>query len=140
LATNLSNEKEFLPLQAADMYAWSYRHNWILNKVIYMPPPRVLKKLASISAVERNYWQPLGMCGILCPVLLSLSLKELAYPPNFREHISENSRERKKARKRNSLALKQTAPDGIRVDGCMYLESSRCCLSIRPSTRPSEAL
>ena len=49
------DEKKFMPLQAADLYAWNVRQNWIENRVLWVPPSKTLKMLARISSIERHY-------------------------------------------------------------------------------------
>jgi hypothetical protein len=48
------NDREFLPLQAADMYAWQIRRYFYENKVLYQPPRAVLKALQSISSIDKH--------------------------------------------------------------------------------------
>jgi hypothetical protein len=46
------DEKEFLPLQAADLYVWQLRRLFFQNKNLYVPPNEVLKLLESIPSVQ----------------------------------------------------------------------------------------
>jgi hypothetical protein len=43
------NDKAFLPLQAADLYAWQVRNHLELNERLIVPPNRVMQILADIS-------------------------------------------------------------------------------------------
>lgn len=47
------DDKEFLPLQAADLYAWSIRRHARENKILFMPLREELKALASMRGMDR---------------------------------------------------------------------------------------
>jgi hypothetical protein len=49
------DEKDFLPLQAADLYAWQIRRNHHNNRSLYMPPTETLRRLWSIQGFDRFY-------------------------------------------------------------------------------------
>jgi Protein of unknown function (DUF3800) len=57
------NEKCFLPLQAADLYAWQIRNHYVQNRrtptqKIIVPPNRFLASLMSMGAINREYSTP----------------------------------------------------------------------------------
>lgn len=89
------DEKKFVPLQAADMYAWNVRHDLINNKVIYMPPPKILKILAKIPSVTRTYARD-EVVRLLEHLIKVGELYWSDNPQEPKEYISENRRERKK--------------------------------------------
>lgn len=93
------DEKYSMPLQAADMYAWNVRENFVLNKTIYMPPPRVIKRLGSISAINRH--MDSAEIDRLRDHLVKVG--ELYWnqnPTHPKERISATKRERQRARKK----------------------------------------
>lgn len=49
------DEKCFLPLQAADLYAWQMRNYFRQNLKLVVPVNRVLGQLVQIPMIERNY-------------------------------------------------------------------------------------
>jgi hypothetical protein len=49
------NDREFLPLQAADLYAWQMRRSWINNQHLYVVPNHTLRKLLTIPSIDRFY-------------------------------------------------------------------------------------
>jgi Protein of unknown function (DUF3800) len=54
------DEKKFLPLQAADLYAWQVRRHFIdnhkvENQTIFIPPNRILKMFDHIPKIDREY-------------------------------------------------------------------------------------
>jgi hypothetical protein len=57
------NEMEFLPLQAADLYAWQVRNHYVENhrvenQTIEIPPNRVLRSLGTMPSIFRHYDEP----------------------------------------------------------------------------------
>ncbi len=48
------NEREVLPLQAADLYAWQMRNYFFQNRLIIAPVNRVLGQLVSIPMIDRD--------------------------------------------------------------------------------------
>ena len=48
------DEKQFLPLQAADLYAWHLRRNFVENQVLWMPPRRELRQFDEMPGFGRN--------------------------------------------------------------------------------------
>jgi len=48
------DDKEVLPLQAADLYAWLIRRHLFENKIIIMPMRPELKALHDMQNIERN--------------------------------------------------------------------------------------
>jgi hypothetical protein len=49
------DEKQFKPLQAADLYAWQLRRNFVENRALYMPPRRALVALQPISPIGFDF-------------------------------------------------------------------------------------
>jgi hypothetical protein len=47
------DDEKFLPLQAADLYAWLVRRDLYQNKILYMPVPNELKALQNMQSIER---------------------------------------------------------------------------------------
>lgn len=92
------NEKESLPLQAADMYAWNVRQNMMNNRVVYMPPPKLLKRLASVPSVERNYFRD-EVVRLRAHLIRVGEVFWKDNPQSPKEYISANKIERKNARK-----------------------------------------
>ena len=92
------NEKRSLPLQAADMYAWNVRQNMMNNRVVYMPPPKLLKRLASVPSVERNYFRD-EVVRLRAHLIRVGEVFWKDNPQSPKEYISANKRERKNARK-----------------------------------------
>ncbi len=52
------NEKQFLPLQAADLLAWTRRNHLERNKLLYAPPTKVFQALNSIYTISVEVSQP----------------------------------------------------------------------------------
>jgi hypothetical protein len=55
-----SDEKSFLPLQAADLYAWQIRRYYVNNhgvenQTIFIPPSLTLRMIEHIPAIDREY-------------------------------------------------------------------------------------
>lgn len=55
-----SDEKNTLPLQAADLYAWQVRHDYVVNhkiknQTIKFPATKVLRVLGEMPAINREY-------------------------------------------------------------------------------------
>jgi hypothetical protein len=48
------NEKNFLPLQASDLYAWHLRRFFYNNRWLIMPPNSILKEISSIPAIHTH--------------------------------------------------------------------------------------
>jgi hypothetical protein len=54
------DDKHFLPLQAADLYAWQIRNRYIQthqvpNQTLWIPPTRILEILDRIGVINREY-------------------------------------------------------------------------------------
>jgi len=49
------DEKKFMPLQAADFYAWHLKTAIWQNKTVYMPPPKPLSRLGIMSTTEYEF-------------------------------------------------------------------------------------
>ncbi len=47
------DDKKFLPLQAADLYAWHVRRDYADNKLIQMPPRPAMQALRNMSTIQR---------------------------------------------------------------------------------------
>jgi hypothetical protein len=98
------DEKDFLPLQAADLYAWQVRQNYTQNKTLWMPPSRILRQLDPIPGVHRNMNEK--ELERLNKHLLKIGAQYAATYPDIKlVHVSKNRRERKKAHR---LARKAT--------------------------------
>ena len=49
------DDKCFLPLQAADLYAWQVRRHYARNRVLWAPPTDVMRMLSGIGmTIERH--------------------------------------------------------------------------------------
>jgi hypothetical protein len=57
-APKFENDKTFVPLQAADLYAGLIRRHCNNNKVIIAPPSSPLRRLLTIPEIPRNYMAP----------------------------------------------------------------------------------
>jgi Protein of unknown function (DUF3800) len=53
-----ADDKTFLPLQAADLYAWHLRRHYDRNQVLYVPPCRVLRQFERMASITRTYDEP----------------------------------------------------------------------------------
>jgi hypothetical protein len=51
---SFKNEKEFPPLQAADLYAWSVRRFLYENRILIIPPNSYLKSLSEIPPIHTH--------------------------------------------------------------------------------------
>lgn len=104
------DEKEFLPLQAADLYAWQIRHHLVINsrfknQKIQFPPSRVLVVLEPIPEI---FWR--------CDEAELLRLREhllkvgelfiAEYPDIPLIPRSEDSKERRRLRRKARRAIK----------------------------------
>jgi hypothetical protein len=49
------NDREFPPLQAADLYAWQMRRSWINNQHLYVAPNHTLRKFLTIPSIDKLY-------------------------------------------------------------------------------------
>jgi hypothetical protein len=52
------DDKTFLPLQAADLYAWQIRQHFSRNQILIMPPSRILRQFENLPAISRVYDEP----------------------------------------------------------------------------------
>jgi hypothetical protein len=52
------DDKTFLPLQAADLYAWHMRQHFSRNQVLIVPPSRILRQFENMPAISRVYDEP----------------------------------------------------------------------------------
>jgi hypothetical protein len=50
-----ADDKTFLPLQAADLFAWHVRRHWDRNQVLMVPPCRVLQQFSGMASISRVY-------------------------------------------------------------------------------------
>ena len=92
------DEKHFLPLQAADLYAWQVRRNFVENRVLWVPPSQVLRQLETISCIFRNYTEAEVMR--LRDYLLEIGRKlQEAYPDIPLVHASRTGRRRPKPKR-----------------------------------------
>ena len=96
------DEKHFLPLQAADLYAWQMRNYFAQNKnpKLIVPVNRVLGQLVQIPMIERDYDE--AEVIRLRAVLLEIGERfKQANPDQKLHHYSEDKRERKNQRKKS---------------------------------------
>jgi len=49
------NDKQFLPLQAADLYAWHLRRHYSRNQFLTVSPDRVLRQFEAMPSISRFY-------------------------------------------------------------------------------------
>jgi hypothetical protein len=93
------DDKQFLPLQAADLYAWHLRQNHVQNQILLVPASRVLRQFDQMPMIGRNYGE-IEMKR-LREHLLKVGEKFSAENPNVPlVHIGKNKSERRRARKR----------------------------------------
>lgn len=93
------NDREFLPLQAADLYAWQIRQHHIQNRVLLVPPNRLLRQFEDMAAIGRNYGE--NELKHLREVLLGGAKKFAVENPNVPlVHAGKTKSERKIARRR----------------------------------------
>jgi hypothetical protein len=50
-----ADDKTFLPLQAADLFAWHLRQHYSRNQVLIVPPGPVLRQFETMQAITRVY-------------------------------------------------------------------------------------
>jgi hypothetical protein len=96
---------QFLPLQAADLYAWQLRNHYeanqrIKNQTIRIPPNNILRILDPIPAFERKLEEP--EIARLHTSLIETGKRILAAKPSISFiPFSDDKRERKRARRRS---------------------------------------
>jgi hypothetical protein len=102
------DEKSFLPLQAADLYAWQVRRNWNRNRALYMPPNVTLKKLWSIPGFDKVYSE--SEVRLYGDLNRSLARKVLAFDPSLKwtgDHDDARVRKANRANaKRNPQSIR----------------------------------
>lgn len=49
------DDKAFLPLQAADFYAWHMRQRWSRNQILIVPPTLLLRQFEKMPVISRVY-------------------------------------------------------------------------------------
>jgi hypothetical protein len=103
------NEKEFLPLQAADMYAWQIRNHLIRNRgTILMPPSRVLGVIEPLPEISRTYTE--AELIRLRDHLLKIGERFVSEFPHIPLILlSDNPTQRRKLRQRARRAAKRAA-------------------------------
>jgi hypothetical protein len=52
---DFENDRTFLPLQAADLFAWHLRRHWDRNQVLIVPPCQVLQQFSGMGSISRIY-------------------------------------------------------------------------------------
>jgi hypothetical protein len=95
------DEKSYLPLQAADLYAWQMRNYFALNKTpkIIVPANKVLGQLVQIPEIERSYEKDEVLR--LREHLLQVGKRYAEANPDVPLHnIAKTSAERKRMRRR----------------------------------------
>jgi hypothetical protein len=94
------DEKTFLPLQAADLYAWQMRNYFAQNQVLTVPVNRVLGQLVPIPMIERSYEEDEVIR--LRNYLLEMGKKFTEANPNIRlRHASDSKGARRQARRKS---------------------------------------
>ena len=103
------DDKTFLPLQAADLYAWQLRRNFEDNKVLYMPMRRALQRLKMIPEITRSFGEPEIIRLRKHLIRMGESFKE-ANPTVPMIHALADRAARKKERKRRKAAQPSYKP------------------------------
>ena len=94
------DEKTFLPLQAADLYAWQMRNYFAQNQVLTVPVNRVLGQLVPIPMIERSDEEDEVIR--LRNYLLEMGKKFTEANPNIRlRHASDSKGARRQARRKS---------------------------------------
>jgi uncharacterized protein DUF3800 len=96
------DEKCYLPLQAADLYAWQMRNYFVQNKnpKLIVPVNRVLGQFVRIPMIERDYEE--DELIRLRDYLLEIGKKYAEENPDVElHHIGKTSGERKRSRRRS---------------------------------------
>jgi hypothetical protein len=109
------NEKDFLPLQAADLYAWQVRRNWNNNRSLYMPPNHALRKLWSIPGFDRVYNE--SEIKFMGELKRRIAIKILAFDPTLRWVAADESAKIRKANRKRAKKKPQmtTASPGKKL-------------------------
>jgi len=98
------DDKQFLPLQAADLYAWQLRNNHIQNRLLLVPASRVLRQFDDMPMIGRNYGEK--ELKALRTVLLRGSEAFAANNPSIPlVHAGKTKGERRRIRKKTKGAL-----------------------------------
>lgn len=93
------DDKQFLPLQAADLYAWQLRQNHVQNRVLLVPASRILCQFDGMPMIGRNYGQK--ELKELREVLLKAAKNFAEKNPEIPlVHAGKNKSERKIARRK----------------------------------------
>jgi hypothetical protein len=97
------NEKNFLPLQASDLYAWQLRSYYEVarSSTLIIPPNRILRQLERIPAITRNVGAA-ELSSLRANLLLAGKAFKGANPNGSLFGYDPNKRVRKKARKKPS--------------------------------------
>jgi hypothetical protein len=103
------DDATFLPLQAADMYAWSLRRDYADNQVLYMPPRPALKRLSSIPIILRN-WGTDDLRDMRAQLQAVAAQLQAANPEVAFVNSAENRREAKKQRRQAKKAQQADDP------------------------------
>ena len=102
------DEKEFLPLQAADLYAWQVRRHLNNNSSLYMPPSHTLRLLSSIPGFDRVF--SVGVIKLMGELRRRTARKVLALDPSLKwtgDHEDARVRKANRAKaRRNPQQLK----------------------------------
>jgi hypothetical protein len=53
-----ADDKTFLPLQAADLFAWHLRRHYDRNQILIVPPCPVLRQFEQMASITRVYDEP----------------------------------------------------------------------------------
>lgn len=98
------DDKCFLPLQAADLYAWQLRNNFIQNRVLIVPPNLVLRQFDIIPHIGRNYLEP-ELQRLRAHLLKGGEIFSANNPTIPLVHAGKTRSERKQIRKQTKDAL-----------------------------------
>jgi Protein of unknown function (DUF3800) len=94
------DEKRFLPLQAADLYAWQMRNYFAQNQRLIVPVNRFLGQLVQIPMIERNYEE--DEIVRLRDYLIEIGRRFAKANPNTPlVHIAKSAKARKMARRKS---------------------------------------
>ena len=107
------NEKEFLPLQAADLYAWQVRYNYIRNnavpgQTIIMPPTRAFRVLEPLPEIYLLYSEE-ALLRLRAHLLKIGEQFVTEFPNTALIPLSDDPSERRRQRRRARLAAKAAA-------------------------------
>ena len=76
------DEKQFLPLQAADLFAWEHRRHQTKNRLLIVPPSALLRRLGEVPTVHVTFTEEalLSMNETLLPMSAQFAKENPATP------------------------------------------------------------